>query len=195
MGCLAELEPAQDRRPVLAIIDRRLDVIGQVRSHAQLRTLPSIAISPVEFQFTEEEYIHDLTRGYDVVFCSDRYRELLAQVRAILRRSRSESEVNPCVLKAGSLMMDVSRYQITVDGIEKAVTNKEFEILRQLLLSVGHVLSRQELLDRVWGEDYALEEHALDVHIHSLRRKIESDPSNPRFIITVRGVGYKLQAD
>ena len=91
--------------------------------------------------------------------------------------------------------MDLARYEITVAGVVKPVTNKEFEILRQLLLSSGHVLSRQELLNRVWGEDYALEEHALDVHIHSLRRKIEPDPSKPRFIITVRGVGYKMLSE
>jgi two-component system response regulator RegX3 len=98
------------------------------------------------------------------------------------------------MLKVGSLEMDLSRYEVRVQGAVKPLTYKEFEILRHLLLSAGHVLSRQELLNRVWGEDYALEEHALDVHIHSLRRKIEPDAANPQFIITVRGVGYKLQA-
>jgi DNA-binding response OmpR family regulator len=180
--------------PELALIDRRLDLIEQFRSQAQLRRVPSIAIIPAEHHRSEEDSIRDLERGYDLVFCSDRYRELIAHIRAMSRRHRSEHQPTS-ILRAGPLVMDPARYEITVGEAVKAVTNKEFEVLRQLLLAAGHVLSRQDLLDRVWGEDYALEEHALDVHIHSLRRKIEPDPSKPRLILTVRGVGYKVQAD
>jgi len=180
--------------PELALIDRRLDLIEQFRSQARLRRVPSIAIVPAEHRRSEEDSIRDLERGYDFVFCSDRYRELIAHIRAMSRRHRSEHQP-ASILRAGPLVMDPARYEITVGETVKAVTNKEFEILRQLLLSAGHVLSRQTLLDRVWGEDYALEEHALDVHIHSLRRKIEPDPSKPRLILTVRGVGYKVHAE
>lgn len=193
-GSLTGFLPGDDTLPTVAIIDRRLDLIEQFRRQGRFRLVPSIALSPVELQFTEEEYIRDLDRGYDLIFCSDRYRELLAQIRALFRRARSEQR-SQGVLRAGSLVMDLARYEITVDGADKSLTNKEFEILRHLLSSPGHVLSRQELLNRVWGIDYALEEHALDVHIHSLRRKIEPDPSNPQFIITVRGIGYKVQGD
>jgi two-component system, OmpR family, response regulator RegX3 len=178
-------------QPSLALIDRRLDIIEHLRNQVTLQTIPCIAILPVEHQFSEEDCIDDLEKGYDLVFCSDRYRELIAQIRAMFRRKRSDHPSNS-VLRAGPLVMDLARYEITVANVVKPVTNKEFEILRQLLLTPGHVLSRQDLLNRVWGEDYALEEHALDVHIHSLRRKIEPDPSKPRFIMTVRGVGYKL---
>lgn len=177
--------------PSLALIDRRLDIIEQLRNQARLQAIPFIAILPVEHHCSEEDHIHDLENGYDLVFCSDRYRELIAQIRAMFRRKKLDHQPNP-LLRAGSLVMDLARYEITVANVVKPVTNKEFEILRQLLLTPGHVLSRQDLLNRVWGEDYALEEHALDVHIHSLRRKIEPDPSKPRFIITVRGVGYKM---
>jgi len=90
--------------------------------------------------------------------------------------------------------MDISRHEVTVGANLVELTPKEFRILHQFLLSPGVVLSRQDLLNRVWGEDYALEEHALDVHIHSLRQKIEADPSKPIFIVTIRGVGYKLQS-
>jgi DNA-binding response OmpR family regulator len=180
--------------PDLAIIDRRLDIFDHFRNQTMLRTVPSIAILPVEHQFSEEDYLQDLEKGYDLVFYSDRYRELVAQIRAMFRRIKSDP-LRRSVLSAGPLTMDLAKYEITVDKVEKPVTRKEFEILRQLLLSPGHVLSRQELLNRVWGEDYALEEHALDVHIHSLRRKIEPDPSKPRFIMTVRGIGYKLQSE
>ena len=89
--------------------------------------------------------------------------------------------------------MDIARHEVTLAEALVDLTPKEFQIVHQFLVSPGVVLSRQELLNRVWGEDYALEEHALDVHIHSLRQKIESDPSKPALIITIRGVGYKLQ--
>lgn len=179
--------------PTVALIDRRLDVIGELRSQMIFRKMPSIAILPLGHHCSEDDYIRDLESGYDIVFWSDRYRELVAHIRAMFRRYRSE-QVASSMLKVGSLEMDLSRYELRVEGTVKPLTYKEFEILRHLLLSAGHVLSRQELLNRVWGEDYALEEHALDVHIHALRRKIEPNAANPQFIITVRGVGYKLQA-
>ena len=190
-GSISALNLFDDNLPSLALVDRRLDLIEQLRKQARLRTIPSIAILPVEHHFSEEDYIHDLEKGYDLVFCSDRYRELISHIRAMFRRKRSEHHPSQ-VLRVGPLVMDLARHEISVEEEVKPVTNKEFEILHQLLLASGHVLSRQDLLNRVWGEDYALEEHALDVHIHSLRRKIEPDPSKPRFIMTVRGVGYKM---
>jgi two-component system, OmpR family, response regulator RegX3 len=90
--------------------------------------------------------------------------------------------------------MDVDRHEVQVNGHAVDLTPKEFQILQHFLESPRRVFSRQEMLNRVWGEGYALEEHALDVHIHSLRQKIEVNPANPTFLLTVRGVGYKLQA-
>ncbi len=90
--------------------------------------------------------------------------------------------------------MDVARHEVRVGTRPVVLTPREFQILRQFLESPGLVLSRQELLNRVWGEDFALEEHALDVHIHALRQKIEANPSRPALILTIRGVGYKLAA-
>lgn len=193
-GSAVSLPLHEDTQPSLALIDRRLDIIDKLRAHARFETIPFIAILPAAHQFSEEDHIHDLEKGYDLVFWSDRYRELIAQIRAMFRRKQALQHSNS-VLRAGPLVMNSARYEITVAGVVKPVTNKEFEILRQLLLRPGHVLSRQDLLNRVWGEDYALEEHALDVHIHALRRKIEPDPSRPCFITTVRGVGYKLLID
>jgi DNA-binding response OmpR family regulator len=90
--------------------------------------------------------------------------------------------------------MDLDRHEVTVNGRLVELTPKEFQILRQFLEFPDRLFSRQEMLNKVWGEGYALEEHALDVHIHSLRQKIESDPARPRVIVTVRGIGYKLRA-
>jgi two-component system response regulator RegX3 len=192
-GSVSAFPPLDRKNPTLGLIDRRHDVIRELRSQTTFRTMPFIAILPLGQQLSEEDYIGDLERGYDIVFCSGRYRELIAYIRAMFRRYRFEQA--PCpVLKVGTIQMDTARREVSVGGAIKQLTYKEFEVLRHLLLSAGHVLSRQELLNRVWGEEYALEEHALDVHIHSLRRKIEPDTSDPRFILTIRGVGYKLQA-
>ena len=90
--------------------------------------------------------------------------------------------------------MDLDRHEVLVNGHAVDLTPKEFQILKQFLESPRRVFSRQEMLNRVWGEGYALEEHALDVHIHSLRQKIEQNPARPTFLLTVRGVGYKLRA-
>ncbi len=89
--------------------------------------------------------------------------------------------------------MDLDRHEVLVKGHAVDLTPKEFEILRHFLESPSRVFSRQEMLKRVWGEDYALDEHVLDVHIHSLRQKIEQNPASPTCLLTVRGVGYKLR--
>jgi DNA-binding response OmpR family regulator len=96
---------------------------------------------------------------------------------------------------AGILQMDLERHEVTVSGRNVNLTPKEFQILRCFLESPCRVFSRQEMLNCVWGDGYALEEHALDVHIHSLRQKIEENPAAPKLIVTVRGVGYKLRSD
>lgn len=92
----------------------------------------------------------------------------------------------------GNLQMDMVRHEVTVGGKPVELTPKEFQILQHLMQHPSKVFSRDELLDRIWGEGYALEQHTLDVHIHSLRHKIESDPAKPKYIMTVRGIGYKL---
>jgi DNA-binding response OmpR family regulator len=90
--------------------------------------------------------------------------------------------------------MDLDRHEVTVGGRVIDLTPKEFQILRQFLEFPNRLFSRQEMLNKVWGEGYALEEHALDVHIHSLRQKLESNPTNPKAIVTIRGIGYKLRS-
>ena len=96
---------------------------------------------------------------------------------------------------AGGVQMDLDRHEVRVNGELVDLTPKEFQILRHFLEAPSRVFSRQEMLNCVWGEGYALEEHALDVHIHSLRQKIEDDPAKPKLIITVRGIGYKLRTE
>ena len=178
--------------PAIILLDRMLITTVSIRRNQLPLSIPVIVLQPFEKSCEPDDCIAELDAGFDLVFCSPHYRELLAHIRAILRRHKMIS-ASPAVLRVQGLAMDTARHEVTVGGALVALTPKEFRILHQFLLSPGVVLSRQDLLNRVWGEDYALEEHALDVHIHSLRQKIEADPSKPIFIVTIRGIGYKLQ--
>jgi two-component system response regulator RegX3 len=122
-------------------------------------------------------------------------RELVARVRAVLRRGSGEGEeLLPSVVEAGPVRMDVERHVVTVDGGQVAFALKEFELLEMLLRNAGRVLTRGQLIDRVWGSDYVGDTKTLDVHIKRLRSKIEPDPSAPKHLVTVRGLGYKFEA-
>ena len=141
----------------------------------------------------DEECLKEYDQDIDLVVCGQSIREIVARVRAILRRRAAGIEPH-AQYRVGNLLMDLNCHEVLVNGHAVDLTPKEFQILKQFLESPCHVLSRQEMLNRVWGEGYALEEHALEVHIHSLRQKIEQNPSSPTLLLTVRGVGYKLRA-
>ncbi len=121
-------------------------------------------------------------------------RELLARIKAVLRRNAEPEELVPATLEAGPVRMDVERHVVTVNGQAAKLPLKEFELLELLLRNTGRVLTRGQLIDRVWGNDYVGDTKTLDVHIKRLRAKIETDPSEPRHIVTVRGLGYKFEA-
>src|SRR5690606_4553647 len=113
-------------------------------------------------------------------------RELLARIRAVLRRRiESSDELEEPVLEAGPVRMDIERHAVSVDGREVAMPLKEFELLEYLLRNAGRVLTRGQLIDRVWGSDYFGDTKTLDVHIKRIRAKIEPDPSNPVHLVTV----------
>jgi two-component system, OmpR family, response regulator RegX3 len=123
-------------------------------------------------------------------------RELIARVRAVLRRGGEpgDGELLPQVLAAGPVRMDVERHVVTVDGTDVPLPLKEFDLLEYLLRNVGRVLTRGQLIDRVWGADYVGDTKTLDVHVKRLRAKIEPDPASPRHLVTVRGLGYKFES-
>jgi two-component system response regulator RegX3 len=122
-------------------------------------------------------------------------RELLARVKAVLRRRAEPEDLMPSTLEAGPVRMDVERHVVTVNGEQASMPLKEFELLEMLLRNTGRVLTRMQLIDRVWGSDYVGDTKTLDVHVKRLRAKIEPDPGNPRHIVTVRGLGYKFESD
>jgi two-component system response regulator RegX3 len=120
-------------------------------------------------------------------------RELVARIRAVLRRGVAEDDIDTGSLEAGRVRMDVDRHLVTVDGAEVRLPLKEFELLELFLRNPGRVLTRGQLIDRVWGADYVGDTKTLDVHVKRLRAKIEPDPANPITLTTVRGLGYKLE--
>ena len=120
-------------------------------------------------------------------------RELLARIKAVLRRGQEPEELKPATLESGPVRMDVERHVVTVNGEHIAFPLKEFELLEMLLRNSGRVLTRMQLIDRVWGSDYVGDTKTLDVHVKRLRAKIEPDPTTPRLIVTVRGLGYKFE--
>lgn len=130
-------------------------------------------------------------------------RELLARVRAVLRRGRTpaapardeDERVDDGILVAGPVRMDVERHTVAVHGARVAFPLKEFELLELLLRNAGRVLTRGQLIDRVWGTDYVGDTKTLDVHVKRVRAKIEADPGNPTLLLTVRGLGYQLVDD
>jgi two-component system, OmpR family, response regulator RegX3 len=118
-------------------------------------------------------------------------RELVARIRAVLRRG-SEPDLAPQTLEVGPVRMDVERHTVTVDGTDVRLPLKEFELLEMFLRNPGRVLTRGQLIDRVWGSDYVGDTKTLDVHVKRLRSKLEADPAEPKLLTTVRGLGYKL---
>jgi len=121
-------------------------------------------------------------------------RELLARIKAVLRRLAEPEDLLPAILEGGPVRMDVERHTVTVAGGATPLPLKEFELLEMLLRNAGRVLTRMQLIDRVWGSDYVGDTKTLDVHVKRLRAKVEPDPSNPSLIVTVRGLGYKFEA-
>jgi two-component system response regulator RegX3 len=120
-------------------------------------------------------------------------RELVARIRAVLRRRGEPDDLMPATVEAGPVRLDVDRHVVSVGGAPVAMPLKEFELLELLLRNAGRVLTRGQLIDRVWGADYVGDTKTLDVHVKRLRAKVESDPATPRHIVTVRGLGYKFE--
>jgi two-component system response regulator RegX3 len=125
-------------------------------------------------------------------------RELIARIRAVLRRGGEsgqalEDEDDSQIVTGGNVRMDVESHIVTVDGVQVQMPLKEFDLLEYLMRNSGRVLTRGQLIDRIWGADYVGDTKTLDVHIKRLRSKIEAEPSKPVHLVTVRGLGYKFE--
>jgi DNA-binding response OmpR family regulator len=181
--------------PALVLVDRRQSGWQVLRQASPFQTVPMMTVVPAGFGWTEEACIDDLAYGMDSTHvCDESSRLLVAKVRALLRRSAWLANV-PAVVRAGQIELDVDRCEVRVAGQANHLPPVQFKLLKRLMESPGTVFRRQELLDHIWGEGYAVEAHTLDVHIFWLRRLLDRDPARRQTIATVRGVGVKLVVD
>ncbi len=179
----------------LVLLDLMLPGMPGTEVCREIRTRSGVPIIMLTAKDSEVDIVVGLELGADD-YVTKPYstRELLARIRAVLRR-RVESEVDDTlVLEAGTVRMDVERHTVSVDGKDVAMPLKEFELLELLLRNAGRVLTRGQLIDRVWGSDYFGDTKTLDVHIKRIRSKIEKVPGEPTMLVTVRGLGYRFEA-
>ena len=179
----------------LVLLDLMLPGLSGVDVCRQLRQRSSVPVIMLTAKDSEIDKVVGLEIGADD-YVTKPYssRELLARIKAVLRRLAEPEQLVPPTLESGPVRMDVERHTVTVGGVATSLPLKEFELLEMLLRNAGRVLTRMQLIDRVWGSDYVGDTKTLDVHVKRLRAKIEPDPANPQHIVTVRGLGYKFEA-
>lgn len=178
----------------LVLLDLMLPGMPGTDVCRELRRRTSIPIIMLTARDSEIDKVVGLELGADdYVTKPFSARELIARIRAVLRRG-IDTDPETGLLAAGRVRMDVDRHTVSVDGAELAVPLKEFDLLELLLRNAGTVLTREQILDRIWGPGYVGDSKTLDVHVKRLRSKIEADPSQPSLLLTIRGLGYKIQA-
>ncbi len=181
----------------LILLDLMLPGLSGTEVCRQIRATSAVPIIMLTAKDTEVDKVVGLELGADD-YVTKPYsaRELVARIRAVLRRQGGvdENYGDDTQLVAGPVKMDIDRHIVTVNGVNTPLPLKEFELLEFLVRNSGRVLTRVQLIDRVWGSDYFGDTKTLDVHIKRLRAKIEEDPANPVYIQTVRGLGYKFEA-
>jgi two-component system response regulator RegX3 len=179
----------------LILLDLMLPGIPGTEVCREIRTRSQVPIIMLTAKDSEVDVVVGLELGADD-YMTKPYstRELLARIRAVMRRRVEEGDDDVSVLEAGDVRMDVERHTVAVRGRETPMPLKEFELLEVLLRNSGRVLTRGQLIDRVWGADYFGDTKTLDVHIKRIRTKIERHPSDPTMLLTVRGLGYRFEA-
>jgi two-component system response regulator RegX3 len=176
------------------ILDLMLPKLSGEEACRQIRASSGVPIIMLTAKDSEIDKVVGLELGADD-YVTKPYsaRELVARIRAVLRRHGDGETPAEGVLEAGPVRMDVERHTVSVDGRPVALPLKEFDLLEFLLRNAGRVLTRAQLIDRVWGADYVGDTKTLDVHVKRLRAKLEPDPATPKYLLTVRGLGYKLE--
>ena len=180
----------------LVLLDLMLPGLSGTEVCRELRSRSAVPVIMLTARDSEVDKVVGLELGADdYVTKPFSHRELVARIRAVLRRQTGASSPadDTTALEAGPVRMDVDRHLVTVAGEPVQLPLKEFDLLELLLRNVGRVLTRGQLIDRVWGSDYVGDTKTLDVHVKRLRAKVEPDPGNPRHLLTVRGLGYKFE--
>ena len=177
----------------IVLLDLMLPGLPGTEVCRQIRATSNVPVIMVSAKDDEVDKVVGLELGADD-YVTKPYspRELVARIRAVLRRGAGDGSPDTSTLEAGPVRMDVERHVVTVNGEGQRLPLKEFELLEMFLRNPGRVLTRGQLIDRVWGSDYVGDTKTLDVHVKRLRAKLEPNPSEPKFLVTVRGLGYKL---
>jgi len=178
----------------IVLLDLMLPGLPGTEVCRQIRQVSNVPVIMVSAKDDEVDKVVGLELGADD-YVTKPYspRELVARIRAVLRRG-TDPDLAPAVLEAGPVRMDVDRHVVTVRGEQQRIPLKEFDLLEFFLRNPGRVLTRGQLIDRVWGSNYVGDTKTLDVHVKRLRAKVEDDPTSPTLLVTVRGLGYKLEA-
>ena len=188
------LRQAREANPDLILLDLMLPEMDGLSVCRALRRNSDVPIIMLTARGTEMDKIAGLETGADdYVVKPFSLGELLARIRSLLRRTRNDKQENQMQLTAGNINLDFTSRRVSKDNEEVHLTQKEFNLLAELIRNKGAVLSRDLLLQKVWGYNYIGNTHTVDVHIRWLREKIELDPSDPVRIVTVRGVGYRFE--
>ncbi|MCX6441250.1 MAG: response regulator transcription factor [Actinobacteria bacterium] len=190
------IERFQTFNPDLILLDLMIPEVSGTEVCRVIRSTSQVPIIMLTAKDSEIDKVVGLELGADD-YVTKPYssRELLARMKAVMRRNSGDSAglEEGALLTAGSVRMDIDKHQVTVNSVAVTFPLKEFELLEFLMRNSGRVLTRSQLIDRVWGNDYFGDTKTLDVHIKRLRAKIEEDPANPKIIHTIRGLGYKLE--
>ena len=177
----------------IVLLDLMMPGVPGTEVCRQLRQRGTVPVIMVTARDSEIDKVVGLELGADdYVTKPFSQRELVARIRAVLRRGQ-DVELLPDVVEAHGVRMDIERHEVSVDGRSVRLALKEFELLEMLLRNAGRVMTRGQLIDRIWGADYVGDTKTLDVHVKRLRTKIEADPSRPELVLTVRGLGYKFE--
>ena len=188
------LKQAKEEGPDLILLDLMLPEMDGLSVCRALRRDSDVPIIMLTARGTEMDKIVGLETGADdYVVKPFSLGELLARIRSLLRRTRNEKQENQMQMTSGDISLDLTSRRVSKDDAEVHLTQKEFNLLAELIRNKGAVLSRDLLLEKVWGYSYVGNTHTVDVHIRWLREKIELDPSKPVRIVTVRGVGYRFE--
>jgi two-component system response regulator RegX3 len=190
----AALERFRADEPDLVLLDLMLPELSGLEVTRQIRAESTVPILMLTARDAEVDKVVGLELGADdYVTKPFSLRELSARIRAVLRRGESSGTPLPPLVDLGSVQVDLPRHRVLRDGTDVPMKPKVFDLLEFLLRHPGQVVSRDQLLEQVWGYDYPGETRTVDVHVHWLRSAIEPEPSNPTLIQTVRGIGYVLR--
>lgn len=186
------LRALESHPPALLLIDRRIPALRVLLNFEAFQKTLHVVVQLPGGECTEDECIEDMESGFDVVICDQSLRHIIARIRAILRR-RERIRERPEQLVVGRLSLNLDRHEVTVDGHVIDLTYMQFRILELMMRDPGRAFTRNELLERIWGEGMAVKDRTLDVHIHAIRKKIERDQDTRSPLQTVWGFGFRFK--